>query len=252
MKVSIYTRNRDDAGRWRYQRVKQGRGHRTGAVRGPFLLRYAVDGKWQWEPAGDDLEAAVEAAETRAQALEAQSRGLTVAELDEVTNAGRVPIKEAAEAFLKLKAGKSPKTRDAYRLHLTEFQQAIGTRVRFLDAIDASVMRKYRDAMIAKGLSPKTAHTRLLTVTFLLKKNGMKNPLAWDEFPTFEVEGAVPYSPDELKKLFSAMDPEERIRYRFFLGSGLREAEVTYCAWSDLDLVKGTVTVRAKQDMGFT
>jgi integrase len=48
------------------------------------------------------------------------------------------------------------------------------------------------------------------------------------------------------------MDAEEKLRYRFFLGSGLREAEVTYCAWPDLDLSKGTVTVRPKADVGFT
>src|SRR5579862_2987205 len=252
MKVSIYTRQKNVSGQWRYTRVKQGRGHRVGAVKGPFLLRYAVEGKLVWEPAGDTLEAATEAVETRQRALEAAARGLTVTELDEVSNAGRVPIKTACEAFLTLKAGKAEKTRQAYTLHLNEFQEAIGSRVRFMDAITADVMRKYRDWMLAKGLSPKTAHTRLLTVTFLLKKNGFKNPLAWDEFPTFEVEAAVPYSPDELKKLFAAMDPEEKLRYRFFLGSGLREAEVTYCAWSDLDLSKGTVTVRAKPDVKFT
>jgi integrase len=252
MKVSVYTRQKNEAGQWRYHKVKLGRGHRTSAVSGPFYLRFSTNGRKIWESAGESLEAATEAAETRHHALEAQARGLTVTELDTLSNAGRIPIKTACEAFLKLKAGKAKKTLAAYSLHLAEFQEAIGSRARFMDAINADTMRRYRDWMAQKGLSPKTQHTRLLTVTFLLKKNGFKNPLAWDEFPVFEVEAAVPYSPDELKKLFPAMGAEEKLRYRFFLGSGLREAEVTYCAWPDLDLSKGTVTVRPKADVGFT
>jgi integrase len=252
VKVSVYTRQKNEAGQWRYHKVKLGRGHRTSTVSGPFYLRFSTYGRKIWEPAGDSLEGATEAAETRHHALEAQARGLSVTELDTLSNAGRIPIKTTCEAFLKLKAGKAKKTLAAYSLHLAEFQEAIGSRVRFMDAINADTMRRYRDWMAQKGLSPKTQHTRLLTVTFLLKKNGFKNPLAWDEFPVFEVETAVPYSPDELKKLFPAMDAEEKLRYRFFLGSGLREAEVTYCAWPDLDLSKGTVTVRPKADVGFT
>src|SRR6185437_12237144 len=150
----------------------------------PFYLRYAANGKKVWESAGDVLENALEAAETRSHALEAQKRGLTVAELDTITNEGRIPIRVACEDFLKLKAGKAKKTQAAYRLHLDEFQKAIGSKVRFLDAINADTMRKYREWMSERGLSPKTQHTRLLTVTFLLKKNGLKNPLSWDEFPT--------------------------------------------------------------------
>jgi integrase len=252
VKVTIYTRAKNETGQWRYLKVKQGRGHRTGAIGGPFYLRFATDGRKIWERVGDSLEAATEAAETRHQALEAQKRGLTVTELDTLSNAGRIPIKAACEAFLKLKTGKAKKTVAAYSLHLSDFREAIGSRVRFMDAINADAMRRYRDWMADKDLSPKTQHTRLLTVTFLLKKNGFKNPLPWDEFPVFEVEAAVPFAADELKRMFAVMTPEEVIRYKFFLGSGAREQEVSFATWQDLDLQKGVFTVRAKPELGFT
>lgn len=252
-KVALYVRKKNAQGRWRYQRVNTGRGHRTSGVSGNFYLRHATpEGRNVWEPAGDSLHEAQELAEQRRHALEAAARGLTVAELDTVSNAGRIPIRTACEAFMKLKSGKAKKTIAAYSLHLADFQESLNTKTRFIDDIDADAMRRFRDWMQKKGLSPKTQHTRLLTITFMLRKNGLKNPLAWDEFPVFEVEGAVPYNPDELKKLFAAMNAEEKLRYRFFLGSGLREAEVTFCAWSDLDLSKHTVTVRPKLDVGFT
>ena len=48
------------------------------------------------------------------------------------------------------------------------------------------------------------------------------------------------------------MDDEERIRYKFFLGSGCRDKEVTFAAWSDIDFDKKTYHVRRKEDVHFT
>jgi integrase len=48
------------------------------------------------------------------------------------------------------------------------------------------------------------------------------------------------------------MSGEEKVRYKFFLGSGAREQEVSFASWSDLDLHKGVFTVRAKAEEGFT
>jgi integrase len=51
-----------------------------------------------------------------------------------------------------------------------------------------------------------------------------------------------------MKKLFVAMDPEESIRYKFFLGTACRDKEVTFAAWSDIDFTKGLYHVRPKKD----
>jgi integrase len=58
--------------------------------------------------------------------------------------------------------------------------------------------------------------------------------------PTVEEEVAVPYTEEELKKLFDAMDDEERMRYKFFLSTGCRDKEVTFAGWQDIDFNKGT------------
>ena len=50
-KVSIYTRSKNENGQWGYARVKTGRGIKTGALKGPFHLRYTTDeGKQAWWP----------------------------------------------------------------------------------------------------------------------------------------------------------------------------------------------------------
>ena len=55
------------------------------------------------------------------------------------------------------------------------------------------------------GYAGKTIDTRLNIVFFLLKKNGVKARIPRDEMPEVEEEPAVPYSDDELKKLFAEM-----------------------------------------------
>jgi len=70
--------------------------------------------------------------------------------------------------------------------------------------------------------------------------------------PTIEEEVAVPYTDEELKRLFAEMDEEETIRYKFFLGTGCRDKEVTFAAWSDIDFDKKTYHIRRKEDLHFT
>jgi len=48
------------------------------------------------------------------------------------------------------------------------------------------------------------------------------------------------------------MDAEEKIRYKFFLGTACRDKEVTFAAWLDIDFEKKTYHVRGKSDVGFS
>ena len=125
-------------------------------------------------------------------------------------------------------------------------------QVRFLDEITEAVLRSYKRYMDAEGYAGKTIDTRLNILYFLLKKNGITARLPRDEMPTVEEETAVPYSDEDLVKLFAAMDDESRIRYKFFLGTGCRDKEVTFAAWADVDFTKREYHIRRKEDVGFT
>jgi len=106
--------------------------------------------------------------------------------------------------------------------------------------------------MEAEGYAGKTIDTRLNIAFFLLKKNGIAARIPRDEMPVVEEEVAVPYTDNELMKLFAAMNDQEDIRYKFFLGSGCRDKEVTFAAWNDIDFDKKTYHVRRKEDVGVT
>ena len=79
MRVSIYTREKNDAGRWRYERVNTGPGRRPVNLKGPFFLRYtAENGSQPFVPGGETFDEALKAAESLGHALLAKSKGLTV------------------------------------------------------------------------------------------------------------------------------------------------------------------------------
>jgi integrase/recombinase XerD len=250
---SIYTRAKNEAGQWRYGRVKEGRGQRTSTLQPPFYARPCVNGKQTWTPLNAlTFDHAKEEASHLEIGLEAQSKGLTVAELDAATNAHRLPIKSVVEVYLEQKKNKAKRTVQGYRLVLNEFVEALAEKkIRFLDAITVDALRYYKDYLVRQGYAGKTIDTRINIVYFMLKKNHIEARLPNDEMPTVETEAAVPYTQKELDKLFAAMDEEETIRYKFFLGSAARSQEVTFAAWPDIDFTKNEFHIRRKTDVGF-
>ena len=250
--LTLYRRVKVTNGKWRAERIREGRGIRTSTLVGPFFVRPFVNGIQKRHPlhSATFAEARQEADEIEKQ-HEAQSRGITINELTAMQNSNRLPLRTVVDTYLEQKKNKAEKTREQYRLTLDEFIEGLG-RIKFLDEIDVAALRKYKDFLTAKGFAGKTIDTRINIVNFLLKKNGVDARLPRDQMPVVETEAAVPYSEDEMRKLFREMDKEEAIRYKFFLGTACRDKEVTYAAWAGINFDKKTYTVRGKPDEGFT
>jgi integrase len=250
-RISLYIREKTDSG-WRYRRIKEGRGLKTGDLTAPFFTRRRTDGRQVWKAlyAETFREAKEEAAQYTA--IDAESKGFAAAQAEPPTTVNRMPLATAVETYLEQKSGKSQKTVYQYQRTLNEFQKVVGRKVRYVDEITENVLRTYKKSMEAEGYAGKTIDTRLNIVFFLLKKNGIAARIPRDEMPVIEEEVAVPYMDTELTKLFAAMDDEECIRYKFFLGSGCRDKEVTFAAWNDIDFDKKTYHVRRKEDVHFT
>jgi hypothetical protein len=75
---SIYSRQKNNEGKWRYVRVKTGPGRRPAHLDGPFYLRVTIDAREQWVSAGDTLEDAKQEAGKYKAMLEAEASGLVV------------------------------------------------------------------------------------------------------------------------------------------------------------------------------
>ncbi|MGB9474374.1 MAG: tyrosine-type recombinase/integrase, partial [Candidatus Udaeobacter sp.] len=247
---SVYQRRKNDAGAWRYERIKAGRGVKTGDLQPPFFTRMTRNGKQGWPQlqAATFKDAQVEIERLEA-GVEAQGQGFTVAEL---ANPDRLTVAKAVATFLDhAEKSKKKKTVNGYRLNLKQFQEA--TSVVFLDQVTRDVLRDFRDWLSAQGYDPRTQHNRLMTILSVLKENKISTGFSLTkDLPTYEEDPPVPFSEEELKKLFAAMDEQELIRYKFFLGTAAREQEVQYATWQDIDFDKMEFHVRPKKDVGFT
>ncbi len=248
--LTLYHRYKNGAGQWRYRRVKTGRGIKTGDIKAPFYVRLSRDGKQIWKTLlATIVTDAQEEAATFEAGLAAEGEGLTVAELG---NINRVPLAAAIKTFIKhAEKSKKLKTVNGYRLNLNQFEES--TSVRLLDQVNRDTIRSFRDWLHDQGYDPRTQHNRVLTVLSLLKENKIQTGFSLSkDLPTFEEDPPVPFTEEELKKLFGAMDTEQTARYKFFLGTACREQEVQYATWQDVDFEKMEFHIRAKKDVGFT
>jgi len=60
------------------------------------------------------------------------------------------------------------------------------------------------------------------------------------------------YEQEEMDTLLKACNDEERLRFEFFLMTGMREREVMYTYWSDVNFSASTVRVSDKADRNWT
>jgi len=88
-------------------------------------------------------------------------------------------------------------------------------------------------------------------MTFL-KAQGIRGLVGKNDWPRFTEEEPEIYEQEDLDKLFAACGTEERLWYEFFLMTGMREQEVMYTYWSDINLAHATVRVSHKPDRGWT
>ena len=164
MSTSIYTRAKNEEGHWRYTRVEEKRGVRTGQLTGPFYVRYSglksngSKGQHWHKLAAEAFTAAKSEGAQFDFAIEARSKGFTVAELDAATNMNRVPIRAAVDTYLEQESGKAKATVAQYRLALNDFAEGIS--VRFMDEINESVLRGYKKFMEGQGYAGKSIDTR--------------------------------------------------------------------------------------------
>src|SRR5712692_352706 len=146
---------------------------------------------------------------------------------------------------------KKPKTLAAYTTALSYFRESCHKLN--LEDIDRMDLLKFcgflRDE---KEQAPRSVYNKFENLMAFLKANGIRGLAGKNDWPRYTEEEPEMYEKDELGKLFAACDAEERLWYEFFLMTGMREQEVMHCSWGDINLSRGTVTVRYKREYEFS
>ena len=97
---------------------------------------------------------------------------------------------------------------------------------------------------------PRTAYNRAVIVSQLLKANGITKLLHNRDWPEY-VEPSVRCTDEEIQALLKACDADERVLYLSYLLTGLRDKEMRYLTWRDIDFRTQVIRVTRKPLYGF-
>jgi integrase/recombinase XerD len=201
---------------------------------------------------GDANEASV-----RRFAKEAELRGeqnLRVNGQDILPTNGHEPKRldvAVAEYLEETKLTKKPKTYVAYTTALKYFIESCPKA--YLQDIDRKDLLRFAVFLRnEKVQSPRTVNVKFGYLMIFLKAHGIRGLAKKTDWPRYTQEEPEIYEKEDLDALFAACDDEERLWYEFFLMTGMREQEVMYTYWTDINLTHATVRVTHKPDRNWT
>jgi len=150
-----------------------------------------------------------------------------------------------------VKLSKKPKTYSAYSTALNYFAESCHKQ--FVEDIDRKDMLRFsaflRDE---KDQSPRSVYNKFESMMAFLKLQGVRGLVGKTDWPRFTEESPEVYEREEISKFLDACEPNERLWFEFFLMTGMREQEVMYTYWSDINFAKCTVKVSHKPDRDWT
>ena len=181
--------------------------------------------------------------------LNAVNNGVAIA--SEGQNGNRSVAAAVADFLDETKLTKKPKTLAAYTTTLNYFTESCPKL--FLKDIERKDLLKFcaflRDH---KKQSPRSVYNKFENLMSFLKANGIRGLVGKNDWPRYTEEEPEIYDQEELDTLFKACDDKERLWFEFFLMTGMREQEVMYTYWADVNLRHATVRVSHKPDRGWT
>lgn len=165
---------------------------------------------------------------------------------------GHPTVASAVARFLEeTELTKKPKALAAYTTALNYFTESC--RKFYVHEIDSHDLLKFSGFLRnEKKQSPRSTYNKFETVMTFLKANAIRGLVGKNDWPRYTEEEPEMYEQDELDKLFQACSDEERLWFEFFLRTGMREQEVMYTYWPDVNFTASTVRVSHKPDRNWT
>jgi integrase/recombinase XerD len=119
--------------------------------------------------------------------------------------------------------------------------------------VDRRDLLKYAEFLqVKKDQSPRsTAHKFDIVVSFL-KAQGIRGLTVRGDRPKYTLEEPEIYEQEELDALFKACTEEERLWFELLLVSGMREQELIFLYWRDVNFTASTIRVSHKPDLGWS
>ena len=216
---------------------------------GAYYLEWRENGRRVRLSVGKDAQDAAARRQRKEAELHAVNSGVAI--VPENGNGHRSLAVAVSEFIEETRLTKKPKTLAAYTTALSYFTESCPKL--YLHEIERRDLLKFIAFLREKkNQSPRSIYNKFENVISFLKAQGIRDLVGKSDRPRFTEEEPEIYDQAELDELFSACDAEERLWYEFFLMTGMREQEVMYVYWSDINFSAATVRVSHKPDRGWT
>jgi integrase/recombinase XerD len=263
--IRIVKKIRSEDGVWRFVSLKRAGSryiwdHRPGY----YFLDWREGKRRCRELAGSTPSEATEAQRRKRNELlgELISQGQQLPSLEGTVS---TPITDAIKVYrehVKTHSPDKPKTLKRYSEVLEHFQRLLGDK-RYVEAITRAEIDQYKikrspefSQRHPRQIAPQTINFEVSVLrtffNYLINERGiqMANPCA--RFKPLKDKrtkspGKPPtYTQEEIDLILNASDSLERATYGTFLLTGLRDKELCFLTWDDLDLKNATVLVSSK------
>jgi integrase len=217
---------------------------------GAYYLEWREGAKRVRLSVGKNAGDAGAARQSKEATLKAINNGVAVVP-ENGKNGHRSVAAAVAEYLEETKLTKKPKTYAAYSTALAYFVESC-KKIHVEDIERKDLLKFHAFLRDEKDQADRSCWNKFANVMSFLKWNDVRGLALKNDWPSFTEEEPEIYEQEELDKLFAACDAEEKLWYQFFLMTGMREQEVMFTYWSDVNFSASTVRVSHKPDRGWT
>jgi len=187
----------------------------------------------------------------RRKAIELQANRAGVETVQEIASSRGILVADAVGSYLRdmEPPQREPKTYTAYKYCLELFAQNCPKK--FIQDVKREDLLSFIRKLYELGCGPRTAYNRAVIVSQLLKSNGITKLLSNRDWPDYVEPIRAIYEPEEIEGLLKACSSQERVLYLCYLLTGLRDKEMRYLTWRDIDFRTQVVRVTRKPLYGF-
>jgi integrase len=218
-----------------------------------YSLRYKKDGKDTWEAVGSEPNAAWALRSAReVPAVAAPALAIAADEPD--SSPGKFRVDEEIKTYLTNCEKLAPRSHKAYRLTLEDLFPQSCKKI-FVHQITKQDLQAFDSFLMLRGDEDRTRANRVEHVTtFLRNKEGRRaGPPILGVSITIKYVEAPPeaYTLEQLEDLFRVSCDEDKTLWRFFLGTGFRESEVSVAEYTDVNPDSKSISVTEKPYFDF-
>ena len=218
---------------------------------GVFQLRYYENSKMVYKTVGPDGNIALDALHVQENLLKTRAHA-AAAGVRIVEDPERKPLIKAYVAFLQAADDRgAAESRVVYRTALNTFLDI--TPKTYVDELTADDILRYQRHLRQKGNSDRTIYNRWNAVKSFYIFCGLDPKRMKIAAPRYEEKTPEVYEPEELNRFFQSIerDPSLYAAGQIMVKCGLRDKELRYLEWQQLNLNRGVLHVRANPRYGF-